>query len=130
VAVVDGLAASAASMVAMGADEVRMAPSSQMMIHDASGGAWGDAAFLEQIAKQLHHLSDSYAAAYAAKAGGDPASWRELMLAETWYSPDEAIAAGLADSLLDESDTTDDPAAAVARHDLRAFAFAGREHAP
>jgi ATP-dependent protease ClpP protease subunit len=130
VAVVDGLAASAASMVAMGADEVVMAPSSQMMIHDASGGAWGPAAFLRQTANQLDHLSDSYAAAYAAKAGGDPADWRELMLAETWYSPDEAIAAGLADRLLPADAATDDPAAAFARNDLRVFAHAGRADAP
>ncbi len=130
VAIVDGLAASAASMVAMGADEVRMAPSSQLMIHDASGGAWGPAAFLEQIARSLHHLSDSYADAYAKKAGGVAAEWRALMLAETWYSPQEALAAGLADALLDDADVTDDPAAAVARHDLRAFAYAGRPNAP
>ena len=33
-----------------------------------------------------------YAAAYAGKAGGEPTAWRELMLAETWYSPEEAVA--------------------------------------
>lgn len=129
VAVVDGLAASAASMIAMGADEVVMAPSSQMMIHDASGGAWGTAAFLEKQARALHHLSDMYAAAYAGKAGGEPAAWRELMLAETWYSPEEAVTAGLADRVLAEA-ATDDPKASVAHHDLRVFAYAGREHAP
>jgi ATP-dependent protease ClpP protease subunit len=130
VAVVDGLAASAASMIAMGADELVMAPSSQMMIHDASGGAWGTAAFLEKQARALHHLSDMYAAAYAGKAGGDPSAWRELMLAETWYSPEEAVAAGLADRVLPADKATEDPAAAIARHDLRVFAHAGREHAP
>lgn len=130
VAVVDGLAASAASMVAMGADELVMAPSSQLMIHEASGGAWGDAAFLEQQARALDHLSDSYAAAYARKAGGQVADWRDLMRAETWYSPEEAVAAGLADRLLDDADATRDPDAAVARHDLRRFAHAGRDDAP
>lgn len=129
VAVVDGLAASAASVVAMGADEVVMAPSSQMMIHDASGGAWGTAGFLEKQARALHHLSDMYAAAYAGKAGGEASEWRELMLAETWYSPAEAVAAGLADRVLD-APATEAPEAAVARHDLRVFAYAGRAHAP
>lgn len=128
-AIVDGLAASAASMVAMGANELVMAPSSQLMIHDASGGCWGDALFMEQTAAMLHHLSDRYAEAYAGKAGGDPAEWRALMQAETWYSPDEAVAAGLADRTLAEP-TTEDPEAAVARHDLRAFAHAGRQNAP
>lgn len=128
-AIIDGLAASAASMVAMGANELVMAPSSQLMIHDASGGCWGDALFMEQAAQMLHHLSDRYAEAYAGKAGGDPADWRALMQAETWYSPDEAVAAGLADRTLAEPTTTD-PEAAVARHDLRAFAHAGRQNAP
>jgi ATP-dependent protease ClpP protease subunit len=130
VAVVDGLAASAASMIAMGADEVVMAPSSQMMIHDASGGAWGTAAFLEKQARALHHLSDMYAQAYAGKAGGDSAAWRELMLAETWYSPQEAVDAGLANRVLTAEQATDDPEAAVAKHDLRIFAYAGRQQAP
>ncbi len=130
VAVVDGLAASAASMVAMGANEVVMAPSSQMLVHEASGGAWGTADVLAQQSRALDHLSDSYAAGYAGKAGGDVAFWREVMRAETWYSPAEAIAAGLADRLLADSAVSADPAAAVARHDLRMFAHAGRQHAP
>lgn len=130
VAVVDGLCASAASMVAMGADEVVMAPSSQMMVHEASGSAWGDADSLERTARALHHLSDSYAAAYAGKAGGTAEDWRALMRAETWYSPDEAVAAGLADRAMPARTGEDDAAAAVARHDLRVFAYAGRADAP
>lgn len=129
VAIVDGLAASAASMVLTGATQVVMAPSSQMMIHEASSGAWGPADYLRQQADSLDHLSDRYAEAYARKAGGEAAAWRELMKAETWYSPDEAVDAGLADTVLDEKETTSDPAA-TAQHDLRAFAYAGRKQAP
>lgn len=129
VAVTDGLCASAATVVAMGADEVVMAPGSQLMIHDASGGGWGPADWLQQEVNALHHLSDSYAAVYALKAGGSVESWRAAMKAETWFSPAEAVAAGLADRLLD-TPTTDDPASKATAHDLRRFAYAGREHAP
>lgn len=129
VAIVDGLAASAASMVAMGADEVVVAPGSQLMVHEASGGAWGPADYMESMARSLHSISGAYAAAYAAKAGGTAEQWREVMRAETWFAPDEAVTAGLADRLLTAPATTE-PAAAVARHDLRVFAHAGRQNAP
>lgn len=129
IAVTDGLCASAASMVAMGADEVVMAPGSQLMIHEASGGAWGPADFLEQEARALHHLSDSYAAVYALKAGGTVGQWRAAMHAEAWYSPAEAVEAGLADRVLD-APTTDEPTSRASAHDLRRFAYAGREKAP
>lgn len=107
VTIVDGLAASAASMIAVAGDEVVMAPSSQLMVHDASGGAWGPAAWVRKAADMLDHLSDRYAEAYAGKAGGTTAEWRARMVEETWYSPQEAMDAGLADRLL----TADDPPA-------------------
>lgn len=129
VAIVDGLAASAASMVLTGASQVVMGPSSQMMIHEASGGVWGPADFVRKEADALDHLSDRYAEAYARKAGGEPDDWRAVMKAETWFSPDEAVEAGLADKVL-EQDATDDPEGAVARFDLRRFAHAGRDDAP
>ena len=129
VAVVDGLCASAATMVLTAADESIVAPGSQVMVHEASGGAWGDAAYLEQYARSLNSISAAYAAAYAARAGGTAEEWRAVMRDETWFSPDEAVASGLADRLL-EQPSTDEPAAAVARHDLRVFAHAGRAAAP
>lgn len=105
VTIVDGLAASAASMIALAGDELVMAPSSQLMIHDASGGAWGPAAWIRKTADILDHLSDRYAEAYAAKAGGTTAEWRARMVEEVWYSPQEAIDAGLADRLLAAGDS-------------------------
>lgn len=129
VAIVDGLCASAASMVAMGADELVMAPGAQIMVHEASGGAWGPAAFLAQESRALDHLSDSYAAVYALKAGGAADAWRELMRTETWFSPAEAVAAGLADRVLADR-VTADPAAQASEVDTRRFAYAGRSAAP
>ena len=123
--VVDGLAASAASAIAMAGDHITMNRGAQMMIHDASGIAWGNAALMEETAGILHKLSDSYADIYAARAGGDRAKWREAMQAESWYTAEEAVDAGLAD----EWDGTTE-ATATASFDLSRFRYPGRAHAP
>lgn len=126
VAVVDGIAASAASVIAVTADETIMAPHSELMIHDAWGACVGNAAEMTAMAATLDSLSGNIASMYAAKAGGDVAAWRAAMTAETWYSADEAVAAGLADRV--------DPGRADTqpenRHDLTQFRFAGRTAAP
>lgn len=98
---VDGLAASAASVIAMGADEIIMNRGAQMMIHDASGYAYGPAELMEGTAELLHKLSDSLADIYAARAGGTSAKWRDAMRAESWYTATEAVEAGLADRWVD-----------------------------
>lgn len=126
VAIVDGLAASAASFIAAGADECVMARNSELMIHDAWGFCVGNAADMRDLADLLDHLSDNIASIYAAKAGGDTANWRAAMAAETWYSADEAVDAGLADRI-DGATTTDD---AKNRFDLSIFNYAGRSQAP
>lgn len=126
--VVDGLAASAASVVAMAGDVVTMNRGAQMMIHDASGGAWGNAELLEGTAKTLHKLSDSYADIYAARAGGDRETWRAAMRAETWYTAEEAVSAGLADAW-DGSPGDAEPGAG-ASFDLSRFRYPGRTFAP
>lgn len=97
VAVVDGLAASAASIIAAGCDELVMSPGSELMIHDASTYAYGDAAEMEKAQRMLDSVSSTIASVYAAKAGGSTEDWRELMRAETWYTAEEAVTAGLAD---------------------------------
>lgn len=128
VAVVDGLAASAASFVAAGADEAVMGRNSEMMIHDAWGGVMGNAAYIAKYAAGLDRISNNVASIYAAKASGTTADWRDLMLAETWYSAQEAVAAGLADRV--EGALVDEDLAAAARFDLSVFNHAGRHAAP
>ncbi|MBN7792422.1 head maturation protease, ClpP-related [Microbacterium esteraromaticum] len=125
---VDGLAASAASVITMAGDHITMNRGSMLMIHDAWGFAIGNATDMEETAGILGKLSDSYADSYAARAGHDRAHWRELMKAETWFSAEEAVDAGLADTW----DDADDAADAAARFDLSTFgfAYAGRAHAP
>lgn len=125
---VDGLAASAASFIAMGGDEIVMGRNSELMIHDAWGICIGPAADMHDLGDKLDKISDNLASIYAEKAGGDVAKWREAMLAETWYSAEEAVAAGLADRV-DEAERDDDEAAKD-RFDLSIFAHAGRRNAP
>lgn len=122
---VDGIAASAASLIAMASDHLTMNASSQLMIHDASGVAWGDADTMRSTADLLDKLSDSYADAYAKRAGGSREGWRQVMRDETWYTAEEAVLAGLADDWDGSADLK-----AVASFDLSRFRFAGRSNAP
>lgn len=124
---VDGLAASAASVIAMGGDVVEMGRGSQLMIHDASAIAWGPAAQMAKTAAVLDKTSNSYAAVYAARAGGTTAGWREAMREESWYTADEAVKAGLADRTIDAEA---EPEGVEAAWDLSIYAYAGRASAP
>lgn len=98
---IDGLAASAASFVAMAGEEIVIMPNAEIMIHDASMMTWGNAEELRTDADGLDRVSGNIADAYALRAGGKAATWRERMKAETWYSAKEAVKAGLADRVAD-----------------------------
>lgn len=129
VAIIDGLAASAASFIAAGADETVMGRNSELMIHDAWGFAFGNAADLEKYAGYLNRVSNNVASIYAAKAGGSTADWRDLMRAESWFSAQEAVDAGLADRV-EGADVDDEDLAAAASFDLSQFTYPGRHAAP
>lgn len=94
---VDSVAASAASFVAMAGDTIVMEKPAKLMIHDASGLTYGNQADHLEMANLLGELSDTMAAIYADRAGGTVASWRAAQRATTWYSAEQAVAAGLAD---------------------------------
>lgn len=96
---VDALAASAASIIAMAGDTVEMMVGAQLMIHDAMGAEMGNAAEMREMAKFLDAQSDNISTIYAHKGGGEPQDWRAMMLAETWMFAQEAVDAGLADSV-------------------------------
>lgn len=126
VAIVDGLAASAASVIAITADECVMGVGAQMMIHDASTIAWGNEAALLKQASLLGRDSDVIASLYAKKSGGDAADWRALMRDETWFYGTEAVAAGLADRSEDGGDEPSTATTAV----LVGARYASRAEAP
>jgi ATP-dependent protease ClpP protease subunit len=97
--VIDGVAASAASFVAMAGRTVTVARNAQMMIHDALMITVGNQADHLVSADLLGMASDNVASIYAARAGGTVAEWRARMRAETWFTADAAVTAGLADKV-------------------------------
>lgn len=124
--VVDGIAASIASVIAMGGDRVVMNKNATMMVHNAWDVVVGNADELAQAADRLRGFSANIASIYADKAGGTVADWQAIMDAETWYNADEAVAAGLADEAIVE--TVKLPS--YARASLEKYKYAGREAAP
>jgi ATP-dependent protease ClpP protease subunit len=130
---VDGLAASAASFLAVSADELVMGGNTELMIHDAWGLAIGNAEDMRSYAQLLDSTSDNIASMYDAKAGGGTAQWRDYMKAESWFTAEEAVELGLADSV--NTGQADDTAAvepaARMQFDLKAlFQYDGRSAAP
>lgn len=95
--VVDGIAASAASIIAMAGDETVMAAGSLMMIHDPALFTMGDAADHKKSIEVLDKLGDQLAGIYADKTGSSTDALRELMRAETWLTADEAVSLKFAD---------------------------------
>jgi ATP-dependent protease ClpP protease subunit len=107
--VIDGMAASAASFIAMAGDTVKIAPNAMMMIHDASGLCIDNAKGMREMADLLDKTSQNIASIYASRAGGDVEDWRAAMQAETWYTDQEAVDAGLADEILGSDTGTTKP---------------------
>lgn len=94
---VDGLAASAASFLAMAGESVETAKGSRWMIHDAQMIAIGSPAEIRETADIGDEISQDIAGFYADRAGGKPQDWRAAMKAEKWYSAQQAVDAKLAD---------------------------------
>lgn len=122
---VDALAASIASVIAQAGDKIVMARNAEMMIHDGMVSVVGNSAELTRTVSMLDRVSNNIASVYAERAGGHPTDWRTAMMAETWYSADEAVAAGLADEV-----AAANKRGARNSSDLRVFNYAGRKFAP
>jgi len=96
---IDSVAASAASVIAMAGDEIRIAPNAMVMIHNAWTWSMGDSRELRRVAELLDQIGDNIAQTYVDRSSLSASEVREAMDAETWYTADEAVAAGLADSV-------------------------------
>ena len=137
---VDSLAASIASVIALAGDRVVMMPQSQFMVHNASGACYGDATEMTKMADLLDKQSRNIAEAYAQHTGGTVADWQQYMADETWFTAEEALAAGLADEVMpmrpksDDAEAEPEPASATAQMsrswDLSMYTYAGRDAAP
>lgn len=122
--VVDGLAASIGSIIAMAGDKVVMARTAQMMIHDAWSMGIGNAKDMRKTADLLDKTSENLASVYAERTGVSTEVWRAKMLDETWFSADEAVEAGLADEVQSSSSK------AKNTFDLSIYNYTGREASP
>ncbi len=100
-AVVDGIAASAASFLIMGANEIVMQKNTELMIHDAWGLCIGNSADMRDTADRLDKVSDNIADIYSGRTGDPVTEWRDRMRAEVWYSANEAVEVGLATRVAD-----------------------------
>lgn len=98
-----GVAASAASLIAMAGDTVVMYPGSVLMIHKPWLGVEGDDEALINAGETVKKLTALFATGYQAKTGLDEATIMEIMKAETWLTPAEAVAQGFADKVDDHN---------------------------
>jgi ATP-dependent protease ClpP protease subunit len=108
---VDGMAASIASVVAMAGDKILIAPTAQMMVHNAFTMAVGDASDLRETADRLDENTRNIAGIYEARTGKPAAEWLEIMKVTGWYRGQEAVDAGLADGLIELKSKASVPAA-------------------
>ena len=101
VARVEGLAASMGSVVLMSADEIEVPQNAYVMIHNVSGGAFGEADELESMAALMRKLQDDVTDFYANATGKDREEIAEMMAAETWMNGQDAVEHGFATRVLE-----------------------------
>lgn len=116
--VIDAMAASSASLIAMAGDERVMLAGSMMMIHDPSGVTWGNADEHEKRIEHLNKLADLMAGIYADVCGEPSANLRKDMKATLWMTPEEAIERGFATASANDNSET------VSAFDYRIYAHA------
>lgn len=99
---IDGIAASAASVIAMAGSKVLMAPTAMLMIHNPLTVAIGDSAEMQKAISMLDEVKESIINAYEIKTGLSRAKLAHLMDAETWMNVNKAIEYGFADGVLED----------------------------
>ena len=107
---IDGIAASAASVIAMAGDTVLMAPTGMMFIHNPMTTAFGNKAEMEKAIEMLEEVKESIINAYERKTGLSRQKLSHLMDSDTWMNAKRAIELGFADGMLGDSAATDEAA--------------------
>lgn len=97
---IDGIAASAASVIAMAGDAVLVSPVSMLMIHNPATIAWGDHSEMQKAMDMLAEVKESIINAYVVKTGLSRARLSHLMDAETWMDANKAVELGFADEIM------------------------------
>jgi HK97 family phage major capsid protein len=131
VAHIDGFAASAASYVALAAEERLISPGGMFMVHKAWTLAWGNEHDMRKVADLLGKIDETLIATYAARTGQTPEQLRDWIAAETWFNAEEALANGFATAIAGAPEAAAAPPADNASHwDLSAYARAPAIRAP
>ena len=104
---IDGLAASAASVIAMAGTEVQMSPVAMMMIHNPATIAIGDSSEMKKAIDMLDDVKESIMNAYEIKTGLSRSRISHLMDAESWFNAKKAVELGFADKLLFSKEETE-----------------------
>ena len=104
---IDGIAASAASVIAMAGTKVLMSPVSMLMIHNPMTIAFGNKGEIEKAIAMLDEVKESIINAYEIKTGLSRAKLSHLMDSETWMDANKAVELGFADDIVKRSETTD-----------------------
>ena len=99
---IDGIAASAASVIAMAGTKVQMAPTALMMVHNPLTVAIGDSDEMQKAIAMLDEVKNAIINAYEIKTGLSRAKLSHLMDAETWMNANKAVELGFADGLLED----------------------------
>ncbi|MGG7057604.1 head maturation protease, ClpP-related [Clostridium tertium] len=99
-----GLAASAASVIAMAGDKIEISPTGQLMIHNASGGFGGDYRDMEKGAEILKNVNATISNAYRLKTGLSNEELLEMMNKETWLTPQQALEKKFVDEIMFTND--------------------------
>lgn len=99
-----GLAASAASVIAMAGDRIEISPTGQIMIHNASGGFGGDYRDMEKGAEILKNVNSTISNAYRLKTGLSNEELLEMMNKETWLTPQQALEKKFVDEIMFTND--------------------------
>ena len=105
---IDGIAASAASVISMAGDRVLMSPVSMMMIHNPMTIAFGDSGEMQRAIDMLKSAKDSIINAYELKTGMSRTRLAHLMDAETWMDANKAIELGFADEFMQRNGAVDE----------------------
>ena len=107
---IDGIAASAASVIAMAGTKVLVSPVSMLMIHNPMTAAFGNSDEMQRAIEMLGSVKDSIINAYEIKTGLSRAKLSHLMDAETWMDANKAVELGFADEIMKRSEETEDMA--------------------
>ena len=107
---IDGIAASAASVIAMAGTKVLVSPVSMLMIHNPMTAAFGNSDEMQKAIEMLGSVKDSIINAYEIKTGLSRAKLSRLMDAETWMDANKAVELGFADGIMSRADETEDMA--------------------